>query len=311
MLIALAIECLFGWPEWLYRLIRHPVVWLGALVSVMEKHFNKEAFSASTRFTFGLATTLSVISVASASAWAVEYALPATMIGLVCQGVFASSLLAQRSLHNHVRAVSIPLASGDLEGARSAVSRIVGRDTSQLDASGITTAALESLAENTSDGVTAPLLWGVAFGLPGIAAYKAINTLDSMIGHRSARYKAFGASAARIDDAANIIPARLTGVTFALLSAKAAAWQAMWRDAGKHASPNAGWPEAAMAGALAVRLGGPRAYLSGAKAGNHAWLNADGKPATPADLSRGLALYRNSLCLFAAALALAFLGLAL
>lgn len=311
MLIAFAIENLFGWPDWLYRLIRHPVVWLGALVSVLEKQLNQDSFSASMRFALGLAATLLVISAASACAWAVETTLPATMIGLACQGVLASSLLAPRSLRDHVREVSIPLAAGDIENARSAVSKIVGRDTRHLDASGISTAALESLAENTSDGVTAPLFWGVVFGLPGIAAYKAINTLDSMIGHRSARYKTFGAAAARIDDAANIIPARLTGATFALVSASAIAWLAMWRDAGKHASPNAGWPEAAMAGALRVRLGGPRAYSSDAKAGNHAWLNAGGKPAKAEDLERGLALYHNSLYLFAAALALAFVLVAL
>lgn len=307
MLIAFGVESLFGWPDWLYRRIGHPVVWLGAVVTRLEKALNTEAFAIPIRFVLGAAMTLCLISVVAAGAWAIQSTLPATGMGLACQAVLASSLLAARSLRDHVRAVSQPLNTGTIEQARSAVAKIVGRNTSALDAAGIGTAALESLAENTSDGVTAPLFWGVLFGLPGIAAYKTINTLDSMIGHRSARYKAFGAAAARIDDAANIIPARLTGATFALLSANAAAWRAMWRDAGKHASPNAGWPEAAMAGALGVRLGGPRAYVSGAKDGDHAWLNPAGRPVQAEDVNRGLALYGRSLCLFAVTLVLIFI----
>jgi adenosylcobinamide-phosphate synthase len=180
---------------------------------------------------------------------------------------------------------------------------IVGRDPSQLDAAGIARAATESLAENTSDGIVAPLFWGAIFGLPGIAAYKAINTLDSMIGHRTPRYEAFGWAAARIDDVANLIPARLTGLLFAIVSVRPCiALATMWRDAGQHRSPNAGWPEAAMAGALDIRLSGPRIYEG--RLSQEPWLNGEAADPTAADLNRALALYRRAMLLLAAGLAL-------
>jgi len=174
-------------------------------------------------------------------------------------------------------------------------------------AAGVARAALESLAENTSDGITAPLFWGVVAGLPGIAAYKAINTLDSMIGHRTPRHEAFGWAAARIDDIANLLPARLTGLIFALVSGRPrAALACMGRDARHHRSPNAGWPEAAMAGALGRRLSGPRIY--GERVAEEPWVNGAAPDPGPGDLGRGLALYRRAMWALAAligALALA------
>jgi adenosylcobinamide-phosphate synthase len=206
-------------------------------------------------------------------------------------------------MHDHVDAVARPLMSGDLPAARQAVAMIVGRDPSRLDAAGIARAATESLAENTSDGIVAPLFWGAIFGLPGIAAYKAINTLDSMIGHRTPRHEAFGWAAARIDDVANLIPARLTGLLFAIVSVRPRlALATMWRDAHHHRSPNAGWPEAAMAGALGVRLSGPRIYEG--QLSQEPWLNGEAPDPSAADLNRALALYRRAMLVLAAELAL-------
>jgi adenosylcobinamide-phosphate synthase len=183
---------------------------------------------------------------------------------------------------------------------------IVGRDPARLSEAGIARAAIESLAENASDGIVAPVFWGALFGLPGIFGYKAINTLDSMIGHRSARHEAFGWAAARIDDVANFIPARLTGLLFALLaSRKAAALSCMMRDAHRHRSINAGWPEAAMAGALGSRLCGPRVYHG--DVADEPWLNAAAPDPVAADVGRGLHLYaRAMLVLFALLAALGF-----
>jgi adenosylcobinamide-phosphate synthase len=210
--------------------------------------------------------------------------------------------VAARSLNDHVADVALPLARGDLPAARDAVSQIVGRDPARLDEPGVARAALESLAENASDGVVAPLFWGLLLGLPGIAAYKALNTLDSMIGHRTARHEAFGWASARLDDAANLVPARLTALLLALVSARrGGAFATMRSDARRHRSPNAGWPEAAMAGALDVRLSGPRTYAD--RVAEEPWVNADAPDPGPEDLQRGLALYRRARFVLAAALA--------
>lgn len=216
-------------------------------------------------------------------------------------GVAGWPLIAARSLHEHVKAIAIPLAAGDLAAARIEVSKIVGRDPYLLDAAGVSRAAIESLAENTSDGIVAPLFWGALLGLPGLAAYKAINTLDSMIGHRTERFAAFGWASARLDDLVNLVPARLTALLFALASSRpVAALATTWRDAGNHRSPNAGWPEAAMAGALGVRLSGPRAYEGSVS--HEPWVNAGKRDPTAADILAGLALYRRTILLLAAGL---------
>jgi len=212
-------------------------------------------------------------------------------------------VVALRSLHDHVAAVANPLLGGDIAAARGAVSRIVGRDPAALDEAGIARAAIESLAENTSDGIVAPVFWGAVFGLPGILGYKAINTLDSMIGHRSERHEAFGWAAARIDDVANFIPARLTGFLFVLLAPRRSeALSCMTRDARRHRSPNAGWPEAAMAGALGVRLSGPRIYHG--KTTDEPWLNEGARDPHPADIVGGLTIYRRAMLLLAGVLAI-------
>jgi adenosylcobinamide-phosphate synthase len=207
-----------------------------------------------------------------------------------------------------VAAVARPLQAGDIAGARVAVAQIVGRDPAILDEAGIARAAIESLAENASDGIVAPVFWGALFGLPGIIGYKAINTLDSMIGHRTERHEAFGWASARIDDLANVVPARLTGLLFALLAPRPLDSMAcMIRDARRHRSINAGWPEAAMAGALGVRLSGPRIYHG--SIAEEPWLNEAARDPRAADIARGLAIYARAMILLTGCLVMLALAM--
>lgn len=303
MLLALVIDAGLGWPSTIHARIGHPVTWVGALIAALDQTFNREDSSEATRRTAGIVVAIIVIAVAAGVGWVCASMLPGGWPGLILAAVLAWPLVAARSMHDHVDAVARPLIAGDLPAARQAVSMIVGRDPSQLDAAGIARAATESLAENTSDGIVAPLFWGVIFGLPGIAAYKAINTLDSMIGHRTIRHEAFGWAAARIDDVANLIPARLTGLLFAVVSVRPRiALATMWCDARQHRSPNAGWPEAAIAGALGIRLSGPRIYEG--RLSQEPWLNAAAPDPSAEDLNRALALYRRAMLVLAAGLAL-------
>ncbi len=303
MLVALLVDAAIGWPDPLYRRIGHPVTWIGALITALERQLNHASDGDTARRTAGTLTALGVIGLCAAVAGLVTTLLPGGTLGAVLTGVLAWPLVASRAMHDHIAAVARPLAQSDLPGARHAVSMIVGRDPSQLDPPGIARAALESLAENTSDGIVAPLFWGVLFGLPGIAAYKAINTLDSMIGHRTPRHAAFGWASARIDDLANLIPARLTGLLFAAVARRPwAALACMARDARHHRSPNAGWPEGAMAGALGVRLSGPRIYAD--HVAQEPWLNGRAPDPGAADLTRGLALYLRAMLALGALLAL-------
>lgn len=303
MLLAFGLDVAVGWPAPLHARIGHPVTWAGALIAAGDARLNRGG----ARRARGAALALSVIGLAALAGWAVQWLAGEGPAAAVICAVAAWPLLAVRSMHDHVQAVARPLAQGDLPAARAAVAMIVGRDPAALDGAGITRAAIESLAENTSDGIVAPLFWGLVAGLPGIAAYKAVNTLDSMIGHRTPRHEAFGWAAARIDDAANLIPARATGLLFALVSARMrAALACMARDARRHRSPNAGWPEAAMAGALGVRLSGPRIY--GARRVDEPWVNGACRDPGAADLAAALTLYRRAMAATAAGLALAALA---
>ena len=295
--IALVLDAALGWPDVLFRRIGHPVTWLGRLIAALDGRWNQ----GNARVARGAAASLLVIAAAT---------LPAIWLagaGPVVAGILAWPLVAARSLNDHVAAVARPLAMGDLPGARAAVSMIVGRDVSAADDAAVSRAALESLAENASDGVVAPLFWAAIFGLPGIAAYKAINTLDSMIGHRTPRHAAFGRFAARLDDVANWLPARLTAVLIALAARSQAAWAVARRDALAHRSPNAGWPEAAMAGALGIRLSGPRAY--GDRISDEPWLNPAARDPGVDDLWAGLRLYRRAMVALWTVMALAALAL--
>ena len=306
MLLAWAIEAAFGWPHGVYRRIRHPVVWIGWLVDRLERTLNREHLGERGRLLAGALASGIVIFIVVVIAWALTRAvtalLPAGPPGIAAEALIAASLLASRSLYEHVAAVATALGSGDVAAAREAVAHIVGRDPQGLNEAGIARAALESLAENASDAVVAPLFWGLLLGLPGIAAYKAVNTLDSMIGHRTARYQRFGQCAARLDDVANWLPARLTGALFALAAGSSAdAWRVMWRDARRHRSVNAGWPEAAAAGALGVRLSGPRRY--GGRQTAEPWLNGAAPDPDAHTLAAGLKLYVRAMRLAALALA--------
>jgi len=300
MFIALLIDAIFGWPDALYRRIGHPVTWLGALITALDRGLNIEGTNRRLRGVLAFGVT---VGAAALPAVLITMLMPRGWIGALITGVLAWPLVAARSMYTHVRAVEVPLRAADLPAARFAVSMIVGRDPSQLDSAGVARASLESLAENTSDGIIAPLFWGAVLGLPGIAAYKAINTLDSMIGHKTPRFQDFGWFSARTDDWVNLLASRLTGLLFALASsAPRRAISVMLRDARSHRSPNAGWPEAALAGALNIRLSGPRVYHD--HIADEPWLNGSAQDPTPVDLSRGLSLYLRALGLMAALLGL-------
>lgn len=305
LFVGLLIDTLVGWPAWLFVRIGHPVTWAGRLISLLDERLN--AGTQRNRFAMGMVTVLVVLLVALVPALVVQDLLPNGPLGWIIGGVLAWPLIAARSLHDHVRAVAKPLGQGDLAAAREEVSKIVGRDPTSLDTNAISRASIESLAENSSDGVVAPIFWGVIAGLPGIVAYKMINTLDSMIGHRNDRYEAYGKAAARLDDVVNWIPARLTVLFFAMGAGNKAlhCLYVTGRDARNHRSPNAGWPESAVAGALDIRLSGPRKYAD--RVVDEPWLNADARDPEADDIFRALALYKRSMVI----LALVLLALAL
>lgn len=297
-LTALLVDALIGWPDALYRRISHPVVWIGRLISALDARWNRGRH----RIARGALAVAVTLGAAVIPALLLTWALAGLPFGPVILGVLAWPLVATRSLHDHVAAVARPLAAGNVPAARAAVAMIVGRDLDDRPEP-IARAALESLAENASDGVVAPLFWAAVAGLPGIAAYKAINTLDSMIGHMSPRHALFGRVAARLDDLVNLPASRLSGLLFVAAAGSRRAWRVMRRDARRHRSPNAGWPEGAMAGALDVRLSGPRRY-HGVES-PEPWLNAGARDPGAADLLRGLALYRRAMALLGLGLALA------
>jgi adenosylcobinamide-phosphate synthase len=298
--LSLLIELAFGYPDRVFRAIGHPVTWIGAAITILDERLNRPERTAPERRAAGMLAVLLLAAVPLFIGIAIEVALrPLSWFGLAMTALLGSSLLAQRSLATHVRDVADALDRDGLEGGRKAVSLIVGRDPDQLDEAGVCRAAIESLAENFSDGVTAPAFWLAVGGLGGGLAYKAVNTADSMIGHRTARHEAFGWAAARLDDLVNLPASRLTAL---LLVAAAAvtpgadarnAWRALRRDARHHRSPNAGWPEAAMAGALGLALAGPRVY--GGVVVADAEMGAGGRrDATAADIRRALRLYRTA-----------------
>ncbi|MBB4039570.1 adenosylcobinamide-phosphate synthase [Microvirga flocculans] len=312
--LALAAEAAFGYPHRLYTWIGHPVTWLGRLIKRLDRSLNREAWPFGRRRAAGILALLALLAVTGVTAWAVGALLgPLGLPGLAILAILASSLLAQRSLHDHVAAVSKGLREGGIEGGRRAVSMIVGRNPQSLDEAGVSRAAIESLAENFSDGIVAPAFWLGLGGLPGAALYKATNTADSMIGHRTPRHEAFGWAAARFDDLVNLPASRLTALLIlaaAVLHRDASprgAWRAVRRDAAHHRSPNAGWPEAAMAGALGLRLAGPRVY--GDVRIEDGWMGDGRAEANADDIDRALALYRTACgLLFALAAGLALLA---
>lgn len=297
-LAALLIEAVVGYPDRLVRSIGHPVTWIGRLIRALERNCNSDTATPARRRALGLITILLIVSIVAVVAWAIERGLLLLPFGLIGVGVLASALIAQRSLHEHVARVADALDKTGVTGGREAVSHIVGRDVAVLDVAGVARAAIESLAENFSDGVVAPVFWMLIAGLPGAAVYKAVNTADSMIGHRTPRYQAFGWAAARLDDLLNLPASRLSAfliIAAATVTPRASAsgaWRAVRRDAGRHRSPNAGYPEAAMAGALGLALAGPRSY-GGVRVDDA--LMGDGRRAADAgDIRAALGLYRRA-----------------
>jgi adenosylcobinamide-phosphate synthase len=295
---AVAIEACLGYPQGLFHVIGHPVTWTGRLIALADDRLNHDDRSFATRRALGFASLFLLLSIAGGVAyllgrWIAGLKL-SQPVSLALTALIASSLIAQRSLHAHVLAVAEALGTG-LAAGRAAAAKIVGRDVAKLDEAGVARAAIESLAENFSDAVVAPAFWLALGGLPGGACYKAINTADSMVGHRTQRHAAFGFAAAKLDDFVNFCPARLSAALvviaawFAPKTSARAAWRTMKRDGRGHPSPNAGWPEAAFAGALELRLGGPRVY--GEVKTDDAWIGS-GKEASAKDILRALALYR-------------------
>ncbi|MGM4989247.1 adenosylcobinamide-phosphate synthase CbiB [Tardiphaga sp. 841_E9_N1_2] len=291
---ALLLDAVIGDPDWLWRRAPHPVVWIGNGIGWLERRLNPESWSRRQRKLAGVVTVIALVSVAMLVGGLLADLLNDNWIGFAIEALIASTLIAQRSLYQHVARVHRAFTEGGLPAARQAVAMIVGRDPEQLDEAGVSRAAIESTAENFSDGIVAPVFWLALLGLPGLIAYKAINTADSMIGHRSVRYQDFGWAAARLDDLVNLIPARLSGVLVALAAPVArgsiiSSLKIMLRDASKHRSPNAGWPESAMAGALGIAIAGPRVYAEGAV--NDPYLNAEGRTAAPDDIGRALRVF--------------------
>jgi adenosylcobinamide-phosphate synthase len=305
------IELGLGYPQRLLRTIGHPVSWIGRLIDALDRRLNRETDAAQTRRAAGIFTLVVVLAIVGTIAFLAERALLRLPFGILVTGLLASTLVAQRSLHRHVAEVARTLERDGIEAGHNAVAHIVGRDTASLDEAGIARAAIESLAENFSDGVVAPVFWMAIVGLPGAALYKAINTADSMIGHRTPRYAAFGWAAARLDDFVNLPASRLSAlllIAAAALSKKTsagAAWRTVRRDAPRHRSPNAGYPEAALAGALGLALAGPRAY--GGVSIEDATMGDGRRAADAADIRRALRLYRAADALLLALLALSAL----
>jgi len=301
---ALVLEAAAGYPEAWVRAIGHPVMWVGALIGRLDRAWNRDALDPRTRRRRGVVALLVLLAASAGPAGVLQAMLSAVLppaLSLLLAGIAASALLAQRSLWRFVAAVGRGLRQGGLPAGRIAVAHIVGRNTATLDEHGVVRAAIESLAENFSDGVVAPALWGALLGLPGIAAYKTVNTADSMIGHLTPRHREFGWASARLDDWINLPASRLAAAWLVLAAclhsgaSPRGALRAVWRDAGRHRSPNAGWPEAAMAGALGLRLAGPRVY--GDTRVDDAWMGDGRAKAEPRDLDRALALYHTACAL--------------
>jgi adenosylcobinamide-phosphate synthase len=305
VIAALAFDALIGDPDWLWRRLGHPVALIGALIDTLDRRFNREDQSPQQRRSAGIVSTAILVVVAGSVGAFVQAIVQQFPAGNILLALIASIFIAQRSLYQHVAEVRSAFAEGGLTEARDAVAMIVGRDPEQLDEAGVCRAAIESGAENFSDGVVAPVFWLALLGLPGLIAYKAINTADSMIGHRTERHASFGWAAARLDDLVNLVPARLSALLLAIAAPIAGgsvgtSLRVVRRDASHHRSPNAGWPESAMAGALGLALAGPRRYAEHVV--DDPFLNAEAtRQAVPDDIGRALDLY-TAACVIEAAI---------
>ncbi len=294
LLMALVVEAYVGEAQFLFKSVPHPVRMIGGVVGFLDRKLNRENRSQADRAFRGALVVIFVSLAAFSVGWVVAWLTLNHPWGWIIEFLGLVALLAGRGLYDHVKAVAKALREG-VEPGRQAVRHIIGRDPERLDGAGVARGALESLAENFCDGVVAPVFWYVLFGFPGLLVYKAVNTMDSMIGYTSPKYRAFGMTAARLDDVLNFIPARFAGLflVFAALfvptAHAGAALKVMLRDSGKHRSFNAGWLEGAMAGALGLSLAGPRHYLT--ETVDDPWIGDGNRDAVPKDISRGLYLY--------------------
>jgi len=294
LLAALFLDAAVGDPDWLWRRLPHPVVWIGRIISAFDRTLNRTDRTRQQRRARGLVTLIILVLGAGSLGLVLQGLLSALPYGEVLTILVTAVFLAQNSLYTHVAAVAKGLSAGGLEGGRKAVAMIVGRDPAQLDEAGVSRAAIESCAENFSDGVVAPAFWFAVLGLPGLFIYKAVNTADSMIGHKTEKYQDFGWASARFDDLINLPASRLAGLFIAIAAPLArgsilTAFKAIGTDAKKHRSPNAGWPEAAMAGGLDLALAGPRIY-PGYRVEDPFMNSAGRRNATGNDIKRALTM---------------------
>lgn len=294
--MAMLFDAAVGDPRWLWKVLPHPVVLIGKPIGFLDRRLNRAERSPRDRLIRGAVTVAIVVGLALAVGLALDRLFAGSAWGWIAEAIAVGVLLAARSLHDHVRRVGKALRRDGLEGGRRAIAHLVSRDPRSLDRHGVARSAVESLAENFSDGVVAPLFWYLVFGLPGILAYKAINTLDSMIAYRTDKYRDFGFVAAKLDDLANWVPARLAALAAVLAACftptayPIEGIRTAWTEAKNHKSPNAGWPEAAFAGALRIALGGPRKYPGGEVVG--VWIGKDNRARLePRDIDRARALY--------------------
>jgi adenosylcobinamide-phosphate synthase len=303
--IALVIDRIIGDPGWLWSKIPHPVVLFGKAISFFETRFNGRGLNDRARRSYGILTILALLIASVFVGWIIESGLAGLgLLGRVVEILLVAALLAQKNLSDHVAAVAAGLRQGGLEGGRKAVSMVVGRDPQSLDQPAICRAAIETLAENFSDGVIAPALYYAVLGLPGLIAYKMLNTADSMIGHKTQRYLHFGWAAARLDDFANWPAARLSALLIAAgawiergRKAAGRAFTVALTDHGLHRSPNSGWPESAMAGAIDVALAGPRIY-SGERVQEPLQNAAGRRTIGPGEIEAALAVYGSACTIF-------------
>jgi adenosylcobinamide-phosphate synthase len=295
LLAALLLDAAIGELPLVFRHLPHPVVLVGRAIAWFDHRLNREERSETARRARGIATVVILVVAAALTGLLIDRLCRAVGSGWLIELLVIAVLVAQRSLFEHVRAVAVALDEKGLYAGREAVRHIVGRDPMSLDEHGVARAGIESLAENFSDGVVAPVFWTILCGLPGLFVYKTVNTLDSMIGHLSPRYRSFGWAAARLDDVLNLAPARLSGLFLAAAAVLVpqaqggSALRIMLRDAGKHRSPNAGWPEAALAGALDLALAGPRRYPERVVA--DPWIGGGRARATAGDMYRALLIF--------------------
>lgn len=304
LLIAVIIDRVFGDPEWLWKRFPHPIVFIGRSISYFDRYLNSKEMSDHSRKLNGCLAIISLLLVTFViGVLLVKFLYQLSWLGTILEAIIVSIFLAQKSLIDHVVKVGEALRFKSLNEAQLAVSMIVGRDTKKLDRSGICRAAIESLAENSSDGVVAPAFWFLVLGLPGILCYKVLNTADSMIGYRNNRYKDFGWASARLDDLANLIPARLTALIticalliFQNLTCAKNAFNVIIHDAKLHRSPNAGWPECAYAGGLNIQLAGPRVYDG--EIVDELFQNANGRVVNTSDIFKSVQLFKQSMTLF-------------